>query len=101
MAKIKITVVKRVDPSVIFNGDVPIKPDTGEKYTICTSYEEGQEWVSENGRMPEGFCSWAWRDLYKDLSVLRWGGSYEPWMEKGMAITSCSDARAEAELVGE
>lgn len=35
--RVKITVLKRIDPSVIFNGDVPNRPGTDEKYTICTA----------------------------------------------------------------
>ena len=41
--------------------------------------------------MPEGFCSWAWRDLYKDLAVLRFGGSFESWVEPPYMYTACSD----------
>ena len=40
--------------------------------------------------MPEGFCGWAWRDVYKNVSVLAFGGDF-PWMEKGVAITCCTD----------
>ncbi|MHA1187160.1 MAG: TIGR04076 family protein [Candidatus Heimdallarchaeota archaeon] len=42
--------------------------------------------------MPEGFCMWAWRDLYKDLSVLFFGGNF--WRkEKGTIHSSCTDGR--------
>jgi len=91
-SKVKISVLKRVDPSVIFDGDVPNRPGTNEKYTICKSFEDGQEFViGLNGAKPEGFCGWAWRDIYKDLSVLRFGGDFDPWVEKGMQITCCTD----------
>jgi uncharacterized repeat protein (TIGR04076 family) len=89
--KIKITVLKRVDPSVIFDGDVPNMPGTDQKYTICTRFEDGQEFVSERLAMPEGFCSWAWTDIYKDLSVLFFGGNRGPWLEDGIQITCCTD----------
>jgi uncharacterized repeat protein (TIGR04076 family) len=90
-SKVKITVLKRVDPSVIFDGDVPNMPGTDKRYPVCTAFEEGQEFIVENGEKPEGFCSWAWRDVYKDLSVLRFGGNFDPWVEKGTAITCCTD----------
>ncbi len=90
-SKVKITVLKRVDPSVIFDGKVPNMPGTDRKYSICTAFEEGQEFIVENGEKPEGFCSWAWRDVYKDISVLRFGGDFDPWVEKGVAITCCTD----------
>jgi uncharacterized repeat protein (TIGR04076 family) len=41
--------------------------------------------------MPEGFCNWAWRDVYKDVAVLAYGGNFYPWVEKGTAITCCTD----------
>jgi len=91
-SRIKITVIKRVDPEVIFDGNIPNMPDSDKKYEKCTAFEEGQEYIVElDGKAPEGFCSWAWRDVYKDVSVLKQGGDYYPWVEKGKAITCCTD----------
>ena len=39
--RVKITVLKRVDPSYIFDGDIPVNPSSGRKYHICTEFEEG------------------------------------------------------------
>ena len=92
MAKVKITVFKRVDPSVIFDGKVPNRPGTDEPYTVCSAFEEGQVFYSESGEKPEGFCSWAWRDIYKDMSVLNFGGNFwENWMKPGEMLTCCTD----------
>lgn len=88
--KIKITVLKRVSPEVIFDGNVPPKPDGG-KYTVCTAFEDGQEFIANGLEKPEGFCSWAWRDIFKDLSVLLFGGSFHPWVDHGKQITCCTD----------
>lgn len=90
--KVRITVFKRVDPKVIFDGKVPISP-TGKKYEKCSFSSEGKEFIVDTDlRMPEGFCGWAWRDIYKDLSVLYFDGNfYRP--EKGMAYVSCADGR--------
>lgn len=91
-SRVKITVLKRVDPSVIFDGDVPNMPGTNRKYSVCTAFEDGKEFIVElNGEKPEGFCGWAWRDVYKDISVLRFGGDFTPWVEEGKAITCCTD----------
>ena len=90
-SKVKITVLKRVDPSVIFDGKVPNVPGTDRKFTVCTAFKDDQEFiVEENGSKPEGFCGWAWRDVYKDLSVLQFGGDF-PWTEEGTMITCCTD----------
>lgn len=90
-SRVKIKVLKRVDPSVIFDGDVPTSP-SGKKYTVCTAYHDDSEYiVGSDGLMPEGFCGWAWRDVYKDVAVLAYGGDFHPWVEKGIAITCCTD----------
>lgn len=89
--RIKITVLKRVDPEVIFDGNVPLMP-SGKKYTICPNFKEGQEFIAEKDlKMPENFCTWAWRDIYKDISVLTCGGSFYPWIEDGKQIICCTD----------
>jgi uncharacterized repeat protein (TIGR04076 family) len=90
MAKVKITVLKKIDPKKIYE-NVPVNKKTGKKFGICTHFEEDQEFIVDNcGEMPEGFCSWAWRDIYKDLSVLTYGGNF-PWFKRGEIITCCTD----------
>ena len=89
--RVKVTVQKKVDPAVIFDGKVPNQPGKDHPYPVCP-IDENTEWIVEkDGKMPEGFCSWAWRDLYKDLAVLRFGGSFESWVEPPYMYTSCSD----------
>ncbi len=89
--RVKITVQKCVDPAIIFDGKVPNMPGKDEPYVKC-SFKEGQSWIVEkNMQMPEGFCGWAWRDLYKDLSVMVMGGDFDPWVEKGLMYTACTD----------
>ncbi len=90
-SRVKVTVLKRVDPEYIFDGKVPDQPGTGKPYEICR-FEEGTEWIVEKSMaMPEGFCSWAWRDLYKDLAVISKGGDFDPWVNKGEMYTACTD----------
>ena len=58
--KTKITVLKRVDPKIIFDENIPKIPGTDRKFQICNTFEEGQEFIVEkNGERPEGFCVWA------------------------------------------
>lgn len=93
LAKVKITVFRRVDPSVIFDGKVPNMPGTDKPYAKCTAFEEGQEFIVDDSLdKPEGFCGWAWRDIYKDLSILRFGGNFWPnWMKPGEMLSCCTD----------
>ena len=90
MANVKITVLKKIDPKKIYK-NVPVNYKTGKKFDVCSHFRERQEFIVENcGDMPQGFCSWAWRDIYKDLSVLMYGGDF-PWFKKGEIITCCTD----------
>ena len=90
-SKVKITVLKRVDPSVIFNGEVPKIPGTDRRFEACPAFEEGQKFVvGMDGKKPEGFCVWAWNDLFKSIAVLHFGGDF-PWTEEGETIACCTD----------
>jgi uncharacterized repeat protein (TIGR04076 family) len=89
--KVRITIFKRVDPEVIFDGNVPTAP-TGKPYERCRLGNEGQEFIVDiDLKRPEGFCSWAWRDIYKDVSVLAHGGDFYDWIERGKMYTCCTD----------
>ena len=88
ISKVKITVLRRTDTKQIFGDDPPM----GQAIEACNLFEVGQEFiVREDGKMPEGFCHWAWNDLYKVIATLSYGGSF-PWMkEKGTAVSCCTD----------
>ena len=88
MSKVKITVVKRLSNTELF-GDNPPLTFTGA--ALCDRLAEGQEFISENGQIPEGFCSWAFADIQRDITHLRLGGSF-PWIkEEGAILSSCTD----------
>jgi len=41
--------------------------------------------------MPEGFCSWAWADIQRDVAVLALNGNF-PWVkDEGIGISWCTD----------
>ena len=88
MSKIKITVIKRFSPEDVFGHEY--KTPNGEIVEKC-SLKEGQEWISENGEMPEDFCGWAWVDLSRSIHVLRFGGNFKDWAEDGIMYNACSD----------
>ncbi|MHA1110377.1 MAG: TIGR04076 family protein [Promethearchaeota archaeon] len=87
---VKVTVVKRVTPEYIFDNNVPLHPN-GEKYTVCTAFKEGDSFIVEKIRCPEGFCDYAWKDIYSDLRVLAQGGDHEGWVEKYKMYSCCTD----------
>jgi len=89
-SKIKITVIKTIEPSIIFEGNVSIAP-SGKQYEKCLRYTKGDTYVvNDRTEIPEGFSSWAWRDIYKDTSVLAFG-NFKNWMEDGKMISCCTD----------
>jgi len=90
VGKIKITVIKRLNPTTVFGTNIPKDPMTGKEFEVCSMFKEGQEFTVENGEMPTGFCTWAWHDIYKDLSVLLFGGNF-PWVGTGIMYTCCTD----------
>ncbi|MFW9876782.1 MAG: TIGR04076 family protein [Candidatus Thorarchaeota archaeon] len=88
MPKIKISVIKRFSPEDVFGHEY--KTPVGKVIEKC-HFEDGQEWISEDGEMPEGFCGWAWTDLARSIHVLRFGGNFKFWAEDGIMYDTCSD----------
>ncbi len=85
MAKVKITVVKKLNNKDLF-GDNPPLVFTGA--AECDRLKVGQEFISDEGMFPEGMCSWAFADIQRDITHLRLGGDF-PWIEEKGAIMSC------------
>lgn len=65
----------------------------GEAVGACALLSEGQTFVFEGeARMPEGFCPWAWHDIYTNVAALHSGGSYDPWNKRpGQSVVCCTD----------
>jgi uncharacterized repeat protein (TIGR04076 family) len=97
MAKVAITVVKKFDPEDVFGCQV--KSQSGDVVPACSAFNVGTRFVVDDiTQMPEGFCGWAWRDLYKNVSILYFGGDFlEPYyigdelIQPTITYTSCSD----------
>ena len=86
-SEVRITVLKKLSSREIFGDNPPL----GRNVKACPVYEVGQEFiVGEDGDMPEGFCHWAWNDLYKIVTALRHGVKWEPEAEeKGAPTVHC------------
>ena len=83
---VKITVLKKLE-----TGEV-LKEFGGEGVeAACPAVKLGQEFISKGIAMPEGFCSWAWADIQRDVAHLALGGDF-PWIkQKGKMISCCTD----------
>ncbi len=80
-SKVKITVYRKFD--------CPELPDYSGG---CEKLKVGQEFiVEENGNMPEGFCTWAWNDIWPVITTLRFGGNFTYSKTEGMMHSSCTD----------
>ena len=82
---VKITVYKKFDCTEL------------EDYPVggCKLLEVGQEFMAkEDGKMPEGFCPWAWADLGSVVMTLRFGGNFTYSKTEGLYWGSCTDGRS-------
>jgi len=86
-SRVRITVLKCMRPEEVFK-ESPVRGGPTEP---CPVFREGQVFIVEDGRMPEGFCTWAWNDIYKVVLTLRFNGDF-PWCdERGVMICCCTD----------
>lgn len=83
MAQTKITVLKK-----LFNEDLAAEY-CQDSVSICTAFQEGQEFVLDGLTQPEGFCGWAWCDLHKVVLALNSGASFTPFMKEDNVLISC------------
>ena len=91
MAAVRITVIRGFSKEEIFGDDVPA--ELVDFVTPCRIHTPGQEYLLESADCPEGFCSWAFRDIYRDIIHLMRGGDY-PWIgAPGTSDSSCTDGR--------
>jgi uncharacterized repeat protein (TIGR04076 family) len=91
MGTVKITVVRGFSKEEIFGDDVP--EELRDFEAPCKTHYPGQEYVIEGTECPEGFCTWAFRDIYRDIVHLTRGGDF-PWVGKlGVMYSSCTDGR--------
>jgi uncharacterized repeat protein (TIGR04076 family) len=82
-SRIKITVLRRT-----LNEDFA-KEYTKEKIELCPKNSEGQVYISIDGAKPEGFCDYAWRDIYKYIFALTFKGNFGMWMKNSKTVIAC------------
>ena len=87
-SKIKITVLKKFSSKDVLGHY--FKFPSGTEMKDCKIVEEGQEFIVEDElTMPEGFCHWAWVDIYRDVAILIMGGDFAGIA--GLKYSACSD----------
>ncbi len=89
MPACKITVLKRT-----LNADLAAEY-VGMAVQPCESFTEGQEFsVTAALGKPDGFCAWAWDDIFKVVVTLASGGNFademfKSWMKDPRCMVSC------------
>ncbi len=90
MAKVKITVIKKISVKDLF-GDNPPNYNDERVTPDCNRFEVGQEFIVDSPACPPDFCGWAFADIQRNISHILFGGDY-PWMkDKGVDIACCTD----------
>ncbi|HPH97731.1 MAG TPA: TIGR04076 family protein [Anaerolineaceae bacterium] len=89
MPQCKITVIK-----TSFNKElVDLYVEAERKKTLgpCEVFHEGQEFITDVmvGGMPQGFCPWAWDDIFKVLTAFYANGKFDMWTQGGEVIIAC------------
>ena len=87
MKQVRITALRKVQhDDLVTNYENPIE----HACDIC----EGQSWISENGKCPEGLCPEAWKSMKEFVEVLARGEGnfFDGWMKNpNSAMISCND----------
>ena len=82
----RITVIKKT-----INESIR-KKYSHENKGACEVFNGGDIFESEGYlEIPEGFCSWAWNDMYKVLLTLEQGGTFQLTREDNTMVVNCTD----------
>ncbi len=90
MAKVKITVVKKVTCKDLFGNNPPAECAV----EVCDKLELGQEFMVKGIiEAPPGFCTLAFSDMRRYIAHFLLYADYPSMYEKGVALLSCTDGR--------
>ena len=90
MSKCKITILKRTLNQDLIDEYIE---DRLKDIKECDVFKDGQEIIFDPnlGKVPEGFCDWAYCDIRHDIMTIASGGNVSGMKDKGTIITGCSD----------
>lgn len=83
---VKITVLKKL----IMNDIIDEFAERGA-IKICNKFQEGDVYITDGRVIPEGFCTWAWADIFKDIIFVRNNMECIGTIDKESQIVSCTD----------
>ncbi len=85
MSKLRITVLKKMHFP-----DLQADYAKDRTFGICTAFEEGQVFETAESK-PDGFCSWAWADIQRDVTLVRSRAELPCIGKKNTMISCCTD----------
>ncbi len=93
MAKLKTTVLKKLNKKDLYGENPPITVDEELMPPECDRFSVGQEFiVLDTLECPPNFCSWAFNDIFRDMATLLQGGDLYPYIkDRGVIVACCTD----------
>ena len=90
MRDVRITVVKRwVNEELI--REYATDGNKESRIAPCSLFSDDQVFVSTGLSKPDGFCSWAWADIQRDVVWVSLGGVQQNHTVPGTALSCCTD----------
>jgi len=90
MNDVRITVVKRMVNEDLIRA-YATNGESSERLAPCSAFADGQSFLAEGLAQPDGFCSWAWADIQRDVAWVALGGVQPNHKVPGTAISCCTD----------
>jgi len=90
MKDVRITVVKRMINEDLIR-EYATNGETAERQSPCSLFADGQAFVSRGLNQPDGFCSWAWADIQREVAWVSLGGVQPNHKQPGTALACCTD----------
>ncbi len=88
MAQCKVTVIERSFRKEYV--EQYVEEERKKTLGLCEYFVEGQTFIVDAvSNMPQGFCPWAWNDIYKTIAAYYANGNFGMWTQGGDTIIAC------------
>lgn len=90
MDGVKITVMKTEFYSdLVKDVDQDVQTET---FGSCPIFKVGDVFIIKDvDTIPNGFCSWAWADIERDVAMILFGAKPQPYLRNRHSMYSCCD----------
>jgi uncharacterized repeat protein (TIGR04076 family) len=88
MTQCKITVIERSFRKEYV--DLIVESERKKTLGPCEVFAVGQTFIVDPMvGVPQGFCPWAWDDIYKVLAAFYANGKFDMWTQGGEVVIAC------------